>query len=46
MIQNTVHDLNVHLQRIDEKLEELPISSSSTPGIDLTNEKEVTKQCL
>jgi len=46
MIQNTVHDLNVHLQRVDEKLEDLPISSSSTPGIDLTNEKVVTKQCL
>jgi hypothetical protein len=46
MIQSTVHDLNVHLQRVDEKLEDLPISSSSTSDIDLTNEKEVTKQCL
>jgi hypothetical protein len=46
MIQNTVHELNVHLQRVDEKLEDFPISNSSTPGIDLTNEKDVTKQCL
>jgi hypothetical protein len=46
MIQSTVHDLNVHLQRVDEKLEDLPSSSSSTSDIDLTNEKEVTKQCL
>lgn len=46
MIQNTVHDLNVHLQRVDGKLEDFPSSSSSTSGINLTNEKEVTKQCL
>ena len=46
MIQDTVHGLNVHLQRVDERLEDFPVSTSSTPGIDLTNEKEVTKQCL
>jgi hypothetical protein len=46
MIQNTAHELNVHLQRVDEKLADFPISSSSTSGIDLPNEIEVTKQCL
>jgi hypothetical protein len=46
MIQNTVHDLNVHLQRVDEKLEDFPIPSFLTSGVNLTNEKEVTKQCL
>jgi hypothetical protein len=46
MIQNTMHDLNVHLQRVDEKLEDFSSSSSQTSGIILADEKEVTKQCL
>jgi hypothetical protein len=46
MIQNTVHDLNIHLQRVDEKLADFSISSSQTPGINLADEKAVTKQCL
>jgi hypothetical protein len=46
MIQNTVHDLNIHLQRVDEKLEDFPSSSSATSGVNLADEKEVTKQCL
>lgn len=46
MIQNTVHDLNVHLQRVDRKLQDFPMSGFSSPAIDLTSEKEVTKQCL
>lgn len=46
MIRNTVHDLTVYLQRVDEKLEDFPILSSLAPGVDLTNKKEVTKQRL
>ncbi|KAH7406617.1 hypothetical protein DE146DRAFT_398656 [Phaeosphaeria sp. MPI-PUGE-AT-0046c] len=46
MIQNTMHDLNIHLQRVDEKLKDFSISSSQTSGINLSDEKAVTKQCL
>lgn len=46
MIQDTVHELNVHLQRIDGKLEGFSSPSSLTLGINLDDEKEVTKLCL
>jgi hypothetical protein len=46
MIQATVHDLNIHLQRVDEKLEDFSISSLQPSGINLADEKAVTKQCL
>jgi hypothetical protein len=46
MIQNAVHDLNIHLQRVDERLADFSISISQTPGVNLVDEKAVTKQCL
>jgi hypothetical protein len=46
MIQNAVHSLNIHLQRVDEKLADFSISISQTPGVNLVDEKAVTKQCL
>ncbi|KAJ5452462.1 hypothetical protein N7445_000645 [Penicillium cf. griseofulvum] len=48
MIQDTVYDLEVHLQRIDEKMARFTLDSSNTSDItiDLRDEKEVTKQCL
>lgn len=46
MIQDTVHDLNIHLQRVDDKLEDFSLSSSQTSGINLADEKAVTQQCL
>ncbi|KAF2851223.1 hypothetical protein T440DRAFT_467949, partial [Plenodomus tracheiphilus IPT5] len=46
MIQNTVHDLNIHLQRVDERLEGFSSPNSSTSSINLDDEREVTKQCL
>ena len=48
MIQDTVYNLEVHLQRIDEKMARFTLDSSNTSciTIDLKDEKEVTKQCL
>ncbi|KAJ5474094.1 hypothetical protein N7475_003660 [Penicillium sp. IBT 31633x] len=48
MIQDTVYNLEVHLQRIDEKMARFTLESSNTSDItiDLKDEKEVTKQCL
>lgn len=48
MVQDTAYNLEVHLQRIDEKLAQFPLGSTSTSGtsIDLKDEREVTKQCL
>lgn len=46
MIKDTVYDLNVHLQRIDEKLEGYPNTSISAPDPNLDDEKEVTQMCL
>jgi hypothetical protein len=42
-IQDTVHELDVHLQKVDEKLADFLVSSPSTPSLDLNNKKEVTK---
>lgn len=47
MIQDTAYNLEVHLQRIDEKM--ALSTTATTPGdtnIDLNDEREVTKQCL
>ncbi|KAJ5100767.1 hypothetical protein N7456_006819 [Penicillium angulare] len=48
MIQDTMYNLEVHLQRIDEKMPRLTIDTAtmSNPTVDLKDEKEVTKQCL
>lgn len=48
MIQDTAYNLELHLRRIDEKMTRLNIDSANTPGggIDLEDERAVTKQCL
>lgn len=48
MIQDTAYNLEVHLQRIDEKLTRFTIENPSplNSDVDLRDEKEVTKQCL
>lgn len=48
MVQDTSYDLQLHLQRIDEKLEQFTVDNTngSDIKIDLNNEREVTKQCL
>ncbi|EXL40792.1 hypothetical protein FOCG_16736 [Fusarium oxysporum f. sp. radicis-lycopersici 26381] len=49
-IQDTMHSLNVNLQRLDEKMEllvqESKTSSASDTGTDLRDERAVTEQCL
>lgn len=48
LIQDTAHELNVHLQRIDEKMARFTLENTNVPSIqiDLNDEREVTKQCL
>ncbi|KAF2715887.1 hypothetical protein K431DRAFT_316920 [Polychaeton citri CBS 116435] len=48
MIQDTAYNLEVHLQRIDEKMAQLMAEHISTSGtsIDLKDERLVTEQCL
>ncbi|RFU26134.1 hypothetical protein B7463_g10201, partial [Scytalidium lignicola] len=48
MIQDTAYNLEVHLQRIDEKMTRFAIEDShaSEISIDLKDEKTVTEQCL
>ncbi|KAL4888139.1 hypothetical protein BDV59DRAFT_148234 [Aspergillus ambiguus] len=48
MIQDTTYSLEVHLQRIDEKLARFTIQdlNTSKAGTNLEDEREVTKQCL
>ncbi|GKZ67834.1 hypothetical protein AnigIFM50267_002386 [Aspergillus niger] len=48
MIQDTSYNLDVHLQRIDEKMERVNNDSirTSDSTIGLDDEREVTKQCL
>ncbi|EER40864.1 conserved hypothetical protein [Histoplasma capsulatum H143] len=48
MIQDTAYNLEVHLQRIDEKMAHFTVKNtySSDITIDLKDEREVTKQCL
>lgn len=48
MIKDTMYSLEVHLQRVDEKMGQLSIDDtiSSSPSLDLKDEREVTKQCL
>lgn len=48
-MKNTIYELRLRLQRIDDKVHSLtPASSSglSNTGIDLNNERQVTEQCL
>ncbi|WYZ38134.1 hypothetical protein EsH8_III_000048 [Colletotrichum jinshuiense] len=51
MIKDTVHDLNVHLQRIDDKMARFTTESAqngdaSGASVDLEDERAVTEQCL
>ncbi|KAJ5153765.1 uncharacterized protein N7500_009204 [Penicillium coprophilum] len=48
MIKDTMYSLEVHLQRVDEKMVQLSIDNTitSSSSLDLEDEKEVTKQCL
>ncbi|OAQ58982.1 hypothetical protein VFPPC_11477 [Pochonia chlamydosporia 170] len=48
MIHDTAYNLELHLQRIDEKMAELTVEDTSTTGVtvDLNDEREVTQQCL
>lgn len=48
MIQDTIYNLELHLQRVDDKMTRLTAEHRSPDGrpIDLTDEKEVTRQCL
>ncbi len=46
MIRDTVYELNVHLQRVDEKLEGYPNSNILATNVNLDDEKEVTQTCL
>lgn len=48
MIQDTAYSLEVHLQRIDEKMARFTIEETKTRDIDidLKDEREVTQQCL
>ncbi|BCR90185.1 uncharacterized protein ACHE_60071A [Aspergillus chevalieri] len=48
MIQDTAYDLELHLQRIDEKMARFAIEKTKTSDIDinLKDEREVTQQCL
>ena len=48
MIQDTAYNLEVHLQRIDQKTAQFTSENTNTSdiSIDLNDEREVTKQCL
>ncbi|KAH6885016.1 hypothetical protein B0T10DRAFT_409470 [Thelonectria olida] len=51
MIQDTAYNLNIHLQRIDEKIALFTTTSRESVGasdtsINLKDEREVTEQCL
>ena len=49
MIQDTIHDLDVHLQRVGRKLEDVPVPGPSTPDIErsrLLDEISASKLCL
>ncbi|OBT69377.1 hypothetical protein VE03_01138 [Pseudogymnoascus sp. 23342-1-I1] len=48
MIQDTVYNLEFHLQRIDEKMERFTPENTNTSdtSINLHDERAVTKQCL
>ncbi|KAF2173317.1 hypothetical protein M409DRAFT_17258 [Zasmidium cellare ATCC 36951] len=48
MIQDTVYNLELHLQRVDDKMTNLTTGHRSEERIpvDLKDEKEVTRQCL
>jgi hypothetical protein len=48
MIRDTAYNLELHLQRIDEKMTQFTIENTNTSdiSINLKDEREVTKQCL
>jgi hypothetical protein len=48
LIQDTTYNLEVNLQRVDERIKRVILDNTNTSGIsiDTKDEKEVTKQCL
>lgn len=51
MVKNTMYSLGLQLQRINDRMQHWPPANSSnvessTPDIDLSNERQVTEQCL
>ncbi|OQE13490.1 hypothetical protein PENFLA_c047G07749 [Penicillium flavigenum] len=48
LIQDTIYNLEVNLQRVDERIKRVILDNTNTSGIsiDTKDEKEVTKQCL
>ncbi|CRK15944.1 hypothetical protein BN1723_010853 [Verticillium longisporum] len=46
MVQNTSHDLKIHLQRIDEKMALFTSEIPNTSDIDLKDERAVTAHCI
>ena len=46
MIQDTAYNLQVHIQRIDEKMAPFTTNTISDLNIDLEDERVVAKQCL
>lgn len=49
LVKNTIYDLKLRLQRIDDKVHNLMPASdpgTSNTDIDLNNERQVTEQCL
>lgn len=48
MLKDAIHDLRFRLRQIDAKMTRLPLDSTGPPGasVDLTDERDVTEQCL
>lgn len=48
MVKDTAYNLELHLQRINEKMTQFTVENTNASGIsiDLEDEREVTKQCL
>lgn len=49
LVKNTIYDLKLRLQRIDDKMHSLTqesVAGTSRLSIDLDNERQVTEQCL
>lgn len=46
IVQDTVYELNVRLQRIDEKLQGYPKRNVATSSVNLKDENELSLRCL
>ncbi|KAJ5982788.1 hypothetical protein N7451_012888 [Penicillium sp. IBT 35674x] len=48
MIQDTIYALEIHLQRVDEKMRQFTVDSNTTSslGLNLKDEKDITEQCI